>query len=140
MNKIFRLAVPLTCLFSILSSCSSKSQDWVEIDITVDSTAKNIINRWFQIQKEFITTHTCKPGKKKYASAYLCIREKDKDTVFVITPCLKNKYRKNGNALLFDDDNIVAGEMVTVNIPKEQLERLRNRSKVIFGVLKVPYD
>lgn len=134
MTKIF---VPVLFILSISNTCNQQMKENVEISFVIDTLVNSGISNWYQIQKQFINEDCTK--EKKYASAYLCINKFTKDTIWIISPCIKNTYKQSATAALFIDDNVKIGDTVFINIPKEYSTNIY-RQKRLYGTLKIPTD
>lgn len=134
---MYKFIVLIFCCVSVSSTCKHHLESNTEYKLTIDTITEGGLKEWYIIKEQFINKG-CN-DKKKNASAYLCIRKETGDTVWVISPCVQNSYKKNSGAGLFIDDNVKIGDAVFINIPKADTLNFYKFKKV-FGTLKIPYD
>jgi hypothetical protein len=127
----------ISIYFLIVSStCNNNFKTKEEILFVVEEI-KNGENDWYQIQEQFLGKDCTK--NKKYASVYLCTKRASGDSIWIISPCLKLKYKENTKAQLFFDSEVKIGDTLFLNIDKDKISSFKNRPKY-FGSLKIPTD
>lgn len=124
-------------IISISGTCNRQAKENVEVKLIIDTVTNGGISNWYEVQEQY-TNRAC-TKEKKYASAYLCLDKKTKDTIWVITPCINNTYKHLAITALFIDENVKIGDTVFVNIPEKYSGNL-SRQKKLFGTLKIPTD
>ncbi|MBS1606005.1 MAG: hypothetical protein JST42_25335 [Bacteroidetes bacterium] len=135
MLKLF-LCIPLLAAF--FGACDHDTLQQREYKVVVSKKiTQDSLREWYEIHEQYLG-HPCNNGAH-FASAYLCTSRK-KDTLLVIDPCNRNKYKKHAENALFVNENVVLNDTVTISIPPRYEKYLHMEGGVIFGTLMLPID
>jgi hypothetical protein len=129
------LCIPL--LAALFGACDHDASEKREYRVVVSKITQDSIREWYEIHEQYLG-QPCNNGAH-FASAYLCTSRK-KDTLLVIDPCNRNKYKKHAENALFVNENVVSNDTVIISIPPRYEKYLHTEAGVIFGTLMLPID
>jgi len=121
----------------VFATCNHDSIDKASYKVTIDTITKNrVVRELYKIHEQFMTN--C--DSANFASVYVCTKIGSTDTILVISPCPNDKFKKNTEANVIIEKDIVEGRTLTVEIPVRYLHFLNSKKSRIFGRLFFPVE
>jgi len=135
---MFKTFISILLSMALFNGCDHGDADKQPYKVVVSRITKGGLSEWYEIHEQYLSGPCSE--KEHVASAYLCIDPKTKDTIFVISPCNRNKFKKHTGAALYVYKDVVMGDTLTVYIPRRYERLLHKEEGVSFGTLQIPVD